>query len=376
MRKMLNNYVFLAKKYHNDYINLTCKLCTISSPSYDEKNKADYIIELLKDDYPNIYKDEVGNVIVDMKGESDELSIFTAHIDTVFPHGTKLNPEIKDDRIWCPSVGDNTANVAAMIILLKYLKSSSFELTNNIKFVFSVGEEGLGNLYGVKHLMKNVSNVKEFIAVDCGYKLIDINPVGSKRYEIEVETEGGHSYFAYGRKNAILEASKLINELYAMKIENINGSKTTINVGTISGGTSVNTIASKCSFLFEYRSSSDESIKLMDNHFKEIIDNFSKSTKTSVKLLGERPSKGNVDANKHRELIDKVRKAIFDVVGEYPTESSGSMDFNIAMSMGIPGVSIGCYEESNCHCLDENIKIDGMKKGLEVLFRFFDNYIK
>ena len=240
-----------------------------------------------------------------------------------------------------------------------------------IELVFTVGEEGLGNLYGMKHYMSSQTYIKEIIAVDLGYNTIAYDCVGSTRYQVSIKTNGGHSWGDFGNPNAIIIASSIINELTKLELCNAENSKTTYNVGVIEGGTTVNTIAEKCMFLFEYRSDNDYCLNTMNEKFKELLKKYRHA---SYKIIGERPSSKNINIEEQKNLVDKVSNIIENVTNEKPKLDKLSMDFNVAMNMGIPCTSIGVCDTTNAHSLEERINADSLLPGLEILIDLMLSY--
>ena len=173
-----------------------------------------------------------------------------------------------------------------------------------ILFVLNSGEEGLGNLKGVRRLMQDFGRrISRLYAIDGGLKTVVNDAVGSKRWRITVTTEGGHSFGSFGNRNAIHYAAKMIDTFYTLKVPDIG--KTTYNVGTIEGGTSVNTIAQHCEMLYEYRSSKREGLACMDPLLRFGHPDVSGATASASRpsLIGDRPLQGRrrpVRADPHR----------------------------------------------------------------------------
>ena len=177
--------------------------------------------------------------------------------------------EEKDGKLYAPGVGDDTANVALLMLIARYVILNHINIKNAL-IVFNSCEEGLGNLEGIRHIMNTYKNVKEFYSFDLTYEEIICKAVGSNRYKITISTDGGHSYSAFGNTNAIHIASEMIHDFYQYQVP--KRGKSTYNVGIIEGGTSVNTIAQSASFLFEYRSDNHEDLKEMIEFFNQTIE--------------------------------------------------------------------------------------------------------
>jgi len=367
-----------ALTYHAETLQLIKDLCTIPAPSHKEELRAAFCKAWFeKAGFENVTIDEALNVICPVNvTEDNELVVFMAHTDTVFPDLEPM-PFIEDGETWrCPGIGDDTANLAAMMITARQMlkEGSCGEL--GYLFVANSCEEGLGNLKGCRQLMADYgSRVKEVISFDGGLGGIMNKAVGSHRYRIAVSTEGGHSYGAFGNRNAIHQLSALINALYSVKVPKNGNSKTTYNVGAISGGTSVNTIAQYAEMLYEYRSDDRECLEQMRVMLMKMLEAFAATgIEVEWELLGERPCMGEVDPEKQAALEARARKALEPVVGPVPGGRSGSTDCNIPFSMGIPAVCFGAYRGGGAHTREEFILPESLKDGLDVLYRFIGGY--
>ena len=194
------------------------------------------------------------------------------------------------------------------------------------------------------------------------WKIAD-KAVGSKRYRIEIDTEGGHSYGAFGNRNAIAYLASMIDTLYTVKVPDIG--RTTYNVGTISGGTSVNTIAQHAEMLYEFRSDEREALAIMERHLDAAVEFYrAKGIAVTVTLVGDRPCGAPVDEERWQAMIDRANEAALRHYGHGLTRRSGSTDCNVPLSMGIPAICVGCYEGAGAHTREEHIRIDSLLPGL------------
>ena len=186
--------------------------------------------------------------------------------------------------------------------------------------------------------------------------------VGSKRWRITVTTEGGHSFGSFGNRNAIHYAAKMIDTFYTLKVPDIG--KTTYNVGTIEGGTSVNTIAQRCEMLYEYRSNKWEGLACMDRFFDSVIQMFrGYGIGVETELIGDRPCKGDADPSELTRIVMEASERY----GYHRTEECGSTDCNIPLSMGIPAVCFGVYEGHGAHTREEWVDIESTRDGMKIL---------
>jgi acetylornithine deacetylase/succinyl-diaminopimelate desuccinylase-like protein len=242
---------FIAKNRESIYKTLR-ELCAIPAPSHFEHQRAEYCRAWLENiGAEGVYIDEALNVIFPIGCEgSDNITVFVAHTDTVFPDTEPMPYEDDGKVIRSPGVGDDTASLVVLLHVAKYFVEKKIKPAGGVMFVCNSCEEGLGNLAGTKQLFADYEGrIARFISFDEKFDTIADVCVGSHRYEVSVESEGGHSYLAFGKQNAIAELSKIVTEIYEIEIPKVEGSKTTYNVGEIGGGTSVNTIAQRATML-------------------------------------------------------------------------------------------------------------------------------
>ena len=352
------------------------ELCAIPAPSHMERRRAEYCLAWLeRNGAKGAYIDEVDNVIFPIGCEgSREITVVAAHTDTVFPD-TESYPEFHEDEknIYCPGVGDDTASVAVLLLTAKYFIDNKITPKGGILFVCNVCEEGLGDLKGVKQLMKDFAGrVKQFITYDGKTGGIVNQAVGSHRYEVVAKTAGGHSFGMFGNRNAIHVLAEITNAIYALQVPKKEGTKTTYNVGIIEGGTSVNTIAQQARMLCEYRSDDRDSLAYMKAEFERIFESVKSNEVTlDVTLVGDRPCKGIVDQAVEDRLVDAYREAVKAVTGaEDIAIRSASTDANIPMSLGVAGVDAGVYVGAGAHTREEWIEKDSVVPGLEISIRY------
>ncbi len=350
---------------NNEAFELLCTLSKIPAPSNDEGLRAEFVKKWLENiGAKGVYIDDALNVIYSVGDENAPTYIFMAHSDVVFPDKTELPLEVRDGRIYCPGVGDDTAHIVSMLMVIKEIITKGLQPKNKrLLFVINSGEEGLGNLKGVRKIMQNFKNVKEFITFDGALPYLHRDPVGSKRFNVEVKTKGGHSYQAFGEKNAIACLSQLICDYYNTEVP--TDSKTTYNVGIITGGTSVNTIAQNAHALFEYRSDKKSGLDYMQSQFDAIIEKYKDEFEISVTVVGDRPCAVGVDQTAHDLLCKRAEDAVKRVCGDAQF-IPGSTDCNIPASMGIPAVCVPCVVTEGAHTRGEWVEIDSIDGGIEI----------
>ena len=362
------------------YKKLIMEIASIPAASFKEDKRAEYIMNLLDEISVKAYTDEAKNVVVTeflKESYNDNLGIhlYMAHTDIVFQNEEKLTITADDIKIYGPGVGDDTTNVAALFMVIKFLKEKNIAIKNQIMFAFNSCEEGLGNLKGSRLLLKNYgSRIEDVISFDLGYDKIICRAVGSKRFRINIKAQGGHSFNDFGNGNAIYYASKLIENIYEVNADKLEG-KNTYNVGMIQGGTSVNTIAQNAEILFEYRSDNSRGMKSMEDMFNRIFSEFKDKYKDivfDVQLIGERPTENGVDSKKIDTLVDKARSIIERITDKTPMLTSGSTDCNTFLSKGIPSICYGTYLGKGEHTKEEYVLVDSLKYGLKIALESID----
>lgn len=363
----------------NDTVALIKTLCLIPSPSYGEREKAEYIKKWLDDiGAVSSYIDSVNNVILPINcDESNDIIVFMAHTDTVFPFDTLLEWKEDGDKYYCPSVGDDTCCLAIMLIILRYIIQNDVRPKTGILFVANSCEEGLGNLQGTRQIMNDFAGrVKEFYTFDGQYTSVADRCVGSHRYSIECVTEGGHSYSNFGNSNAIVELSKLIADLYSIELPQVENTHTTYNVGLIEGGTYINTIAESAKMFYEYRSDDVTCLEYMKKKFNETIEVANKNSKANinVNVVGMRPCGRPKDLSAHQSIVDNVIKICEKYSGVSCVSVSESTDCNIPLSQGIPAICVGLYSGAGEHTKEEYIIKSSIPIGLRIAAELILSY--
>lgn len=346
------------------FLSAIRELAQIPAPSGQEELRAQWCKQYLESlGATGVYIDEALNVIFPYGDMSGDLCAILGHTDIVFPDITPLPFKEENGRYYAPGIGDDTTNAVAVMEMAGMAIKLGLKPKTGILFVLNSGEEGLGNLKGTRQLMKDFGDkIKRLYAIDGGMKTVVNDAVGSKRYRISVKTEGGHSFGAFGNRNAIYYAAKMIDTFYSLKVPDIG--KTTYNVGVIEGGTSVNTIAQNCSMMYEYRSNKKEGLAFMDRFFDSVIASFQTfGIDVTVEALGDRPCKGDVDPSG----LTKIVMEASEKYGYHRTEECGSTDCNIPLSMGIPAVCFGVYEGKGAHTREEWVDVESTRDGMKIL---------
>ena len=364
MHQKILSYVDSCRE---EQLRLLTTLAQIPAPSGQEELRASFCKQwLLENGARDVFIDEALNVILPIGVTGNcPLVVFAAHSDVVFPDTDPLPLRMEDDTIHCPGVGDDTACVTAMLMAAKFLlREGLMPRDCGILLVVDSGEEGLGNLKGIREIFRRYGHrIREFIALDGQTGKCVHKAVGSRRFLIGLDTEGGHSYSAFGNRNAIACLAEMITELYKVEVPPIG--KTTYNIGTISGGTSVNTIAQHAEMLYEFRSDEREALQIMQASLDRIVASFrEKGHAITVTSVGDRPCGDGVDSDRMDALRGRAKEATLLCHGRELEYTSGSTDCNIPLSLGIPAVCVGCYEGAGSHTREEYIRTDSLQPGL------------
>ena len=353
-----------------EQLALLKELAAIPSPSHHEEKRAEFIKAWLeKAGAKNVTIDPALNVLLPFGDCSKPCVVYAAHIDVVFPDTTPLPVvEKPDGTLHAPGVGDDTANVVALMLMAKYIFENRLAPKEPVMFVFNSCEEGLGNLKGTRQLFSDRKDlIKEFISFDGLYDSLVNRAVGSERWRIKATTIGGHSYGSFGNPNAIAWLAKLIGVLDAQPVPTMEGRKTTYNFGTISGGTSVNTIAQNAEMLYEYRSDEFAHLAQMRGQLKKAVESLEcDKAHFELEIVGERPCGVDVDPAAEEALLARCAASVQAVIGKMPGRRASSTDANIPFSLGVPAVTFGLYIGKGAHTREEWIEIDSIYTGLKI----------
>jgi tripeptide aminopeptidase len=331
--------------------DLLIELNEIEAPSFKEEKRAARYIELLKEaGLTNVYIDEVGNAIGVRPGRSsDRMVAVVAHLDTVFPAGTDVTVKERDGKLYAPGIGDNTRGLVTLLTMLKAMQHANLQTDADILFVGNVGEEGLGDLRGVKHLFRaDARKIDAMIAIDGGEsKRIVYGGVGSHRYRVTFHGPGGHSWGAFGLANPhhALGRAIAIFDQNATAVTSV-GEKTSYNIGRIGGGTSINSIPFESWAEIDMRSGEQDKIDAIDAVLQAAIkqaleeENAGRlsgpALTVDIKQVGKRPAaKGDI-----RQPLVQLASAVTRSFGITPEFELSSTDSNIPISLGVPAVTM------------------------------------
>lgn len=325
-------------------------LTQIPSPPFKEQARAEKFRTLLQaSGVDSIWTDNAGNVIALRRGTTGKKTIvIEGHLDTVFPEGTDVTVKQHGDTLLAPGISDDTRALSVVLTLLKSMNRTNIKTEANILFVGTTGEEGLGDLRGVKQLFNSGQKIDTYISVDGGpLGNIVYGAVGSRRYRVTFKGDGGHSYGAFGMVNPHNATARAIQHFISeADTFTRKGPKTTYNIGRLGGGTSVNAIPFESWMEVDMRSESAASLAMIDSMLKKAVqlglkeENAMKRSgrdlTVSVDLIGERPT-GTQDPT--IPLIQHAGAAAL-YMGATPRLSFSSTNANVPISKGVPGITI------------------------------------
>jgi acetylornithine deacetylase/succinyl-diaminopimelate desuccinylase-like protein len=337
-----------VKRNEPALLDLQAKVCEIPAPPFKEEARGRELERLFKEaGLKDVRIDKAGNVLGVRPGKSARPNlVIAAHLDTVFPEGTNVKVTRENGVMKGPGIGDDCRGLAVLIGVIRGLNEAHVETPGTITFVTDVGEEGLGDLRGMKQLFHETlkGQIDKFVSVDgTGLGITNVG-VGSNRYKVTFKGPGGHSYGAFGMANPIQAMGRAIAKIDAFEVP--ANPKTTFNVGRVGGGTSVNAIPFECWMEVDMRSADPAALKAVDTRFhaalKEAVDEENRrwsnrgAVSVSAELVGVRPAGQTAKDSAIVQTAVGVSRAleIQEVLRE------GSTDSNVPMNLGIPAITI------------------------------------
>lgn len=352
-------------------LDLAIRIQQIPSPTFQEKERADFVRSLfLSEKLVDVQVDTTGNVLGCYRSSRSKPSrharpvVVSAHLDTVFPASVDLATHNEGERIYGPGLGDNALGIAGLLGLTWMLRERHLQLPFDLWLVANVGEEGLGDLIGMKAVVDRFGkNALAYIILE-GTALGHVyhRALGVRRYRITVRTQGGHSWIDYGRPSAIHELTELSTHITRLKLP--QHPRTTLNIGVISGGTTVNTIAATASLELDLRSEKAETLEILSREVEQLCVQFQKpGVEINPALIGNRKA-GEIPAG-HPLVIQAL--ASLRLQGMEPKLSIGSTDANVPLSRGLPAITLGLTTGAGGHTVHEYINMEPLEKGMEIL---------
>ena len=327
------------------------QLAGIAAPPFGEGERAAWLAERFRElELEDVHLDEVGNVFGIRRGleASNRFLAITAHIDTVFPAGTPLRPRREASRLYGPGISDNGAGVAALLATAAALHAASIRHLGPLVFIGNVGEEGEGDLRGMRYIFSDPhwsEAISATLVLDgAGSDSIVAEALGSRRFEVVVRGPGGHSWSDFGAPNPIIVLARAIERFTQVRVAAVP--KTTFNIGVIRGGTSVNSIPELASMRVDLRSTSSAEIDRLELALRAALDQALMADAAKARsgaltyeatMIGSRPA-GELDSNAR---ILRVIRAVDSHLGNPSQVQRASTDANIPLSLGREAVAVG-----------------------------------
>ena len=354
----------VGAKYADRAIELAQEIARVAAPTGDEVDRARLVADLFRaTGIADISIDDINDVVAIQKGRtSDQSVLLAAHTDTVFVRETPLEIYRDERKAYGPGVGDNSLGVAAVILIHEMLAEMDIEPATDILLTGNVGEEGLGNLRGINRVLDAHPEIGGVVAVE-GQNLGRIThiAVGSHRLRVTVTGPGGHSWGDFGNPSAIHAAAQLINQLDRIPLT--QSPKTTLSVGMINGGISINSIAPSVTFDVDLRSTNPGSLKRVVDRAYAALTSRDDRIDIDIEVLGTRPA-GQAAASSR---IVTSAAEILRSLSCPPSADASSTDANAAIARGIPAICIGMTTGGNAHRIDEFIDVPPVATGLAQL---------
>jgi tripeptide aminopeptidase len=355
-----------------DIVDLAIQIQQIPAPTFSEGKRSEFVRSLFeKESLKEISKDELGNVYARLAGRNKTGNplVLSAHLDTVFPDHISLQIEEETGKVFGPGIGDNSLGVAALLGVLWALREKNIDLEHDLWFVANVGEEGLGDLCGMRKVVERFGRdvigylVLEGLALGHVYH----RAVGVKRYRIHILTAGGHAWSDYGQPSAVHELASLVAQLTSIRLP--LEPRTTMNVGTISGGTGINVLASHAVCELDLRSEEPAALEEIIREVEAYLSNANREgVRVEKEVIGQRPA-GEISAE---YPFVKLAVDCTQELGLKAILTSGSTDANIPLSLNIPAVVMGITTGGGAHTTREYINTDPIHKGLECIVNFVE----
>jgi tripeptide aminopeptidase len=354
------------------------RITEIPAPPFQEGSRGAYMKKVLAATGLRVETDEIGNVIGEYAGASPEIVMLTAHLDTVFPAGTDVHVKREGGRLLAPGISDNGTGLTALVTLSKAFHEAKIKPSMTILFVADVGEEGEGNLRGMRVLAETYKkHLKYVLALDgSATEYVTTAALASRRVEISITGPGGHSWSDFGAPNPIHALGRAIGRFVTAHVP--ESPRTSFNIGEIEGGTSVNSIPSSAHMKVDLRSESETELSTLETLLRDAVKagideemsaarergmaGSSNLLSLKINVLGVRPA-GDLPENS--PLLAALTAADTQL-GNRSRRERSSTDANIPLSMGIHAISLGAGGRSGgAHTLDEWYDPAGRELGLQ-----------
>lgn len=349
--------------------DLAIQIQQVPAPTFEESARAEFVLEMFRQSGLSWLEiDSAGNALACIPGAgTDSPIVVSAHLDTVFPAGTDLAIRREPGRVYGPGIGDNATGVAGLLGLAVMLKERKTSLPGDLWLVANTCEEGLGDLRGMKAICDRFGAAPRLYLVLEGMALGHVyhRAIGVRRYKITCRTRGGHSWTDYGDPSAIHELARLVTSISSLKPPETP--RTSFNVGRISGGTSVNTLAADAWLELDLRSENEVALKDLIRQVETLVENSNRpGVWFEAQVIGQRPTG---ELNRNHPLV-RLAKDCLATQGIEPKLTLGSTDANIPLSRSYPAIVLGLTIGGGAHTLNEYIQTAPLEQGAEQLFNF------
>lgn len=347
----------------------TLHLCRIPAPTFEEAERATYVAERMRAiGLADVAIDPIQNVTGLLHGNSHgPTTLVTAHLDTVFPRHTPLPVRRTPQRLYGPSIGDNSVAIAALLSVATVMRSTDPLPAGRVIFATSVGEEGLGNLCGMRALLETWEGKLDTVIAVEGHGVDEVYTagIGSTRLEITFTGAGGHSWGAFGTPSAIHAMGSVIHKISRLRVS--SDPKTTYNIGLVEGGESVNTIAPQAKLVLDLRSLQPAYLRRLEARVGRILQKAEQETRIHItsRVVGQRPA---AELDVHHPLcqgIQDIRKRLHLRPALF---GASSTDANLPLSQGIPAVCLGITRGGLAHTVKEYIDVTPILAGVKQLY--------
>ena len=336
----------------------------INAPSKQEQERAKYIESLLRKHKLDIRYDSAGNLIATRKGTGGgPVTVFDAHMDTVFQPGLKIKATVRDGRVYAPGIGDDTRNIEALLATIRALDAAKIKTKGDLVFLFTTDEEA--GMTGAKQYTKdNKGKVDYYIALDGGYEGFTYAGIGINWYRHHFIGPGGHTRSRTPPYSATLPLARAVARIYELKVPANPSSN--LNIGMLGGSEVVNAKASDAWFTVDLRSTSNDVIADLEKKIKAILDEEATRAGVTVKtdVISTSPA-AVLPGNRESNLV-KIAEAVHRAMGfDPPIGNAGSNNSSAALLQGITSISTGAGPCNDSHALTENCEIDPLYNGIK-----------
>jgi tripeptide aminopeptidase len=351
-------------KNHDDILREWIAITEINAPSKQEQERAKFIEGLLRKHKLEIRYDSARNLIATRKGTGGgPVTVFDAHMDTVFQPGLKIKASVRDGRVYAPGIGDDTRNIEALLATIRALDAANIKTKGDLIFLFTTDEEA--GMSGAKQYTKdNKGKVDYYIALDGGYEGFTYAGIGINWYRHHFIGPGGHTRSRTPPYSATLPMARAITRIYELTVPTNPSSN--LNIGMLGGSEVVNAKAADAWFSLDLRSTSNDVIADLEKKIAAILDEEAKRVGMTVKtdVISSSPA-AVLPGNRESQLV-KIAEAVHRAMGfDPPITNAGSNNSSAALLQGITSISTGAGPCSDSHALTENCEIEPLYKGIK-----------